>query len=111
MRLSIRHTTRYSFAQPVVHALQRLRLTPKNTQGQKVLDWQMRFNGARAEVEYDDHNHNRTVLVSVEPGARSLEVHCAHSPLREVEILHDQLLARFADDPQLTPDQVVVLTQ
>ena len=41
---------------------------------------------------------------------RSLEVHCAHSPLREVEILHDQLLARFTDDPQLTPDQVVVLT-
>ncbi|PTQ67287.1 exodeoxyribonuclease V subunit gamma [Pseudomonas sp. GV071] len=41
---------------------------------------------------------------------RSLEVHIAHSPLREVEILHDQLLARFAADPTLTPDQVVVLT-
>ncbi|TLX62224.1 exodeoxyribonuclease V subunit gamma [Stutzerimonas nosocomialis] len=41
---------------------------------------------------------------------RSLEVHIAHSPLREVEILHDQLLARFASDPDLTPDQVVVLT-
>lgn len=41
---------------------------------------------------------------------RSLEVHVAHSPLREVEILHDQLLARFAADPELTPDQVVVLT-
>jgi len=41
---------------------------------------------------------------------RSLEVHSAHSPLREVEILHDQLLARFAADPTLTPDQVVVLT-
>jgi len=41
---------------------------------------------------------------------RSLEVHIAHSPLREVEILHDQLLARFAADPSLTPDQVVVLT-
>lgn len=41
---------------------------------------------------------------------RSLEVHVAHSPLREVEILHDQLLARFASDPTLTPDQVVVLT-
>ncbi|MDH1265729.1 exodeoxyribonuclease V subunit gamma [Pseudomonas sp. GD03944] len=41
---------------------------------------------------------------------RSLEVHVAHSPLREVEILHDQLLARFAADPTLTPDQVVVLT-
>ncbi|MDH0142958.1 exodeoxyribonuclease V subunit gamma [Aquipseudomonas alcaligenes] len=41
---------------------------------------------------------------------RSLELHIAHSPLREVEILHDQLLARFAADPQLSPDQVVVLT-
>lgn len=41
---------------------------------------------------------------------RSLEVHVAHSPLREVEILHDQLLARFAADPSLSPDQVVVLT-
>ncbi|NQD94024.1 exodeoxyribonuclease V subunit gamma, partial [Pseudomonas sp. CrR25] len=41
---------------------------------------------------------------------RSLELHVAHSPLREVEILHDQLLARFAAEPELTPDQVVVLT-
>ena len=41
---------------------------------------------------------------------RSLEVHVAHSPLREVEILHDQLAARFAADPDLSPDQVVVLT-
>lgn len=41
---------------------------------------------------------------------RSLELHIAHSPLREVEILHDQLLARFAADSRLSPDQVVVLT-
>jgi exodeoxyribonuclease V gamma subunit len=41
---------------------------------------------------------------------RSLELHVAHSPLREVEILHDQLLARFAAEPNLSPDQVVVLT-
>lgn len=41
---------------------------------------------------------------------RSLELHIAHSPLREVEILHDQLLARFAAEPDLSPDQVVVLT-
>jgi len=41
---------------------------------------------------------------------RSLEIHSAHSPLREVEVLYDQLLARFAADPTLSPDQVVVLT-
>ncbi len=46
----------------------------------------------------------------LDSGDRSLEIHVAHSPLREVEILHDQLLARFASDAELTPDQVVVLT-
>ena len=38
MRLAIRHTTRYQFGEPVVHALQRLRLTPKETQGQSILE-------------------------------------------------------------------------
>ena len=76
MRLSVEHTTRYEFSQPVSHGLQRLRLTPKNTQGQQVLDWDMQLEGAKIEVEYDDHNHNRTALISVEPGARVLEVRC-----------------------------------
>lgn len=53
------------------------------------------------------HADERLVL---RPDDRSLEVHVCHSPLREVEVLHDQLLARFAADPGLTPDQVVVLT-
>lgn len=33
----------------------------------------------------------------------------AHSALREVEILHDQLLARFNEDPTLKPRDVVVM--
>jgi transglutaminase-like putative cysteine protease len=76
MKLRIAHTTRYAFSQPVAHGLQRLRLTPKETQGQRVIDWQMRLTGARLEVEYDDHNCNRTTLVSVEPGASLVEVYC-----------------------------------
>ena len=76
MRLAVEHVTRYEFAQPVKHGLQRLRLTPKNTQGQKILTWDMELAGGRIEVEYDDHNHNRTALISVEPGTRVLEVHC-----------------------------------
>ncbi len=76
MRLKIGHTTRYAFSHPVVHGLQRLRLTPKNTQGQKVLDWDMWLSGAAFEVEYDDHHHNLTTLISVEPGASHVEVHC-----------------------------------
>ena len=77
MRLSVEHTTRYEFSKPVAHGLQRLRLTPKSTQGQKVLDWKMTLTGAQLEVEYDDHNHNRTALISVEPGTLAVEVHCA----------------------------------
>lgn len=40
----------------------------------------------------------------------SLQIHACHSPLREVETLHDQLLALFAADSSLSPADVVVLT-
>ena len=39
----------------------------------------------------------------------SIEVHVCHSPLREVEVLHDRLLAGFAADPALEPRHVVVM--
>ncbi len=77
MRLRIHHTTRYEFSRPVAHGLQRLRLTPKHTNGQQVLDWTMDCDGARIEVEYEDHHCNRTALISVEPGASAIEVRCA----------------------------------
>lgn len=40
----------------------------------------------------------------------SVQIHACHSPLREVEVLHDQLLALFAAHPGLSPADVVVLT-
>ncbi|HEV7815386.1 MAG TPA: exodeoxyribonuclease V subunit gamma [Janthinobacterium sp.] len=45
------------------------------------------------------------------PGAadRSIEFHVAHSVQREVEVLHDQLLAMFAADASLRPRDVVVM--
>ncbi|MBB6083674.1 exodeoxyribonuclease V subunit gamma [Castellaniella defragrans] len=39
----------------------------------------------------------------------SLRFHVAHSAQREVEILHDQLLAAFAADPGLQPRDVIVM--
>ena len=39
----------------------------------------------------------------------SLRFHVAHGAQREVEILHDQLLAAFAADPTLRPRDVVVM--
>lgn len=74
MRLSIRHTTRYRFADPLVHGIQRLRLTPKETQGQSILHWTMDYEGAREELVYDDQNFNHVTLVSVVEGAREVVV-------------------------------------
>lgn len=74
MRLRVSHTTRYEFAEPVRHGLQRLRLTPKSTQGQTVLDWSMHFDGATPQVEYEDHNRNLTSLIAVDPGSTSMTV-------------------------------------
>ena len=51
MRLSIRHTTHYRFAEPVAHGLQRLRLTPKGTHGQEILSWSMTYEGEQLELE------------------------------------------------------------
>jgi transglutaminase-like putative cysteine protease len=76
LRLSIRHTTHYAFAQPVVHALQRLRLTPKETQGQRIIDWTMIFDNAACELQYDDQHFNHVTLIGLTPGAREVTVTC-----------------------------------
>ncbi|WP_338446410.1 transglutaminase family protein [Pelagerythrobacter marensis] len=77
MRLSIRHRTRYAFAEPVVHALQRLRLTPKATQGQDILAWDMTYENAIPQLEYDDQHFNRVTLIAVEQGVREVVVSCS----------------------------------
>jgi transglutaminase-like putative cysteine protease len=76
MHLAIRHVTTYWFESPVSHGLQRLRLRPKPTHGQRVERWDMDFVGVRFEAEYDDHHQNHTTLVSVEPGATEVTVTC-----------------------------------
>ena len=44
------------------------------------------------------------------PTDDSLRIHVCHSPLREAEVLHDQLLALFDAHPDLEPADVLVLT-
>lgn len=40
---------------------------------------------------------------------RSLTLHACHSPMREVEVLHDHLLAMLAEDSTLQPRDIAVL--
>ncbi len=44
------------------------------------------------------------------PGDCSLQIHVCHSPLREVEVLYDQLLDLFQRYPDLQASDVVVMT-
>ncbi len=76
MRLAVHHRTRYLFDDPVVHALQRLHLTPKSTSGQNVLNWKMSYEGAYEQLQFDDHNMNTTVLIAIEPGVQEVVIEC-----------------------------------
>ncbi|MBY0488662.1 MAG: exodeoxyribonuclease V subunit gamma [Gemmatimonadaceae bacterium] len=46
---------------------------------------------------------------AIDPTDRSLLVHDCHSPVRELEVLRDQLLDAFAADPTLRPHDVLVM--
>ncbi|MBJ3813827.1 exodeoxyribonuclease V subunit gamma [Shimwellia pseudoproteus] len=45
----------------------------------------------------------------LDPDDRSVTFHACHSPQREVEILHDRLLAMLDADPGLTPRDIIVM--
>ena len=76
MRLAINHVTRYKYSQPVAHGWQRLRLRPKTTHGQEILDWDMNIEGATTQVEYDDQHNNATALVALIPGTQEIAISC-----------------------------------
>jgi exodeoxyribonuclease V gamma subunit len=47
--------------------------------------------------------------VPLDPSDRSLTIHNCHSPLREMEVLHDLLLEAFDTTPDLVPSDVLVM--
>ncbi len=46
----------------------------------------------------------------IEPADASIQVHSCHSPMREIQVLHDRLLSLFASMTELTPQDVVVMS-
>jgi len=66
-----------------------------------------------ARVQYDIINlEDRSQQLTAsdwQPDDHSLRLHSCHSPLREMEVLQDQLLAMFADDSSLAPRDIIVM--
>ncbi|MBB4857240.1 transglutaminase-like putative cysteine protease [Novosphingobium chloroacetimidivorans] len=84
MLLTIQHETRYSFDFGVNHGLQRLRLRPKSTHGQQIVEWTTDLQGATHEAAYDDQHQNHVELVSLDPGVREVVVTC-HGTVRTAD--------------------------
>jgi transglutaminase-like putative cysteine protease len=72
--LTINHTSRYDYDQPVSFALQRLRLWPQTAPGQTVHEWAVEVVGAVREVTYNDGFGNKVELFRQERSADSISV-------------------------------------
>lgn len=73
-RLSILHTTRYDYNAPVPFGVQQIRLQPKSTRGQQVLDWATSVEGGRRQVAFDDQHRNHVVLFSFDAEVTQLVI-------------------------------------
>lgn len=53
---------------------------------------------------------NANKVTEIAQADKSFQVHICHSAMREVEVLHDQLLALFQNEPKLLPKDILVMT-
>lgn len=74
MRFTIAHTTSYSYKNELDYALQKLRMTPRSVNGQKIIRWNTDITNGKGELEYLDHLGNHTELVSSRTGASDLSI-------------------------------------
>ncbi|WP_445666082.1 exodeoxyribonuclease V subunit gamma [Fodinibius sp. AD559] len=66
------------------------------------------FTAVQSDLKNDDSLSGHKL--SVPPVDQSIQVHNCHSPMREVEVLYDQLLALLDENPELTPDEILIMT-
>ena len=56
-----------------------------------------------------DREQNGDAKTTIDPKDRSIQIHSCHSPMREVEVLYDNLLAMFEEDHGLLPGDILVM--
>lgn len=76
---------------------------------QEVLDLQYQGGMADLSTLQNDTQKQKIPTADLQKTVSSVHIHRCHSPLREVEVLYDQLLALFAQDATLKPRDVVVM--
>jgi transglutaminase-like putative cysteine protease len=114
MLISVRHTTRYVYAEPVRYSVQSLRLTPAAFKGQRILEWRVEVPGSAPPLELRDGFGNTVQIVTLSTPHRELTV--TASGLVETESMNGIVagLARsiparvyLKETPQTRPDAAI----
>jgi len=56
-----------------------------------------------------ERNGEQDEKITVPEDDTSIQIHSCHSPMREVEVLRDNLLESFANDPEIRPKDILVM--
>lgn len=76
MRLNVSHITTYHYDHPVEYGLQQLRVTPKDHNGQKIIEWDTQVEGGTKELQFEDQHYNKVDLISFKSGLSTMAITC-----------------------------------
>lgn len=74
IEVAIKNFVEFEFSKPPLYGIQRLRLTPKESEKQKIITWDIIFKGARKETEYFDHHGNFCCLLTFEKDIKTISI-------------------------------------
>ena len=74
MLISVRHVTRYTYAEPVAYTVQSLRLTPAPFDGQRIVEWRVRVAGAGPALQFKDGFGNLVDLITINASHEELVI-------------------------------------
>lgn len=74
MRLTVDHSSTYTYEHGVSYALQQVRKRPISLPSQSILSWDVSIEGAHWETSYTDHHGNLVDLIQLEPDVMSVSV-------------------------------------
>ncbi|WP_284308751.1 exodeoxyribonuclease V subunit gamma [Blochmannia endosymbiont of Camponotus modoc] len=72
-----------------------------------ILEFQNHIKNIKKQPDTTTSTNNHRHILSSED--QSITCHVCHSIQREVEVLHDNLLSMMADDPSLSPGDIIVM--
>lgn len=110
MRISVRHTTRYKYDQPLANAMQQLRMTPADTPAQKIIDWSIEAPGIERATTYKDAFDNAVHMVSRSGPVENVEI-TATGTIETSETNGVTGKERGASAPPLVYTRITPLTQ